>query len=399
MMYQSHNNKPFVPFCETVITRYPSAKALPRHDVMDPKLLHGEIRLTLTAKTPVIVSGGTRIRESGASIALFATDAQGRYRIPGSSLRGLIRQNMQILGLGLVRVGREDEISDQKLANGCFPAQGLPGSYRIPENRDLMDYPHSIMGFVGRKRTESVRGRSKQVSDCYRTRISVGDLRAVGAPKVLHTVLLRQEAPDQSSECFLTRTPDGFRLSGTRQFPPREPAKSQPYGSTQGFRPLDVGTQFSGSIRYRNLHPDELGLLLWCLRLEAGCLQTMGMAKGAGYGQLELQINELLEYDPTELYGSLTGSGIRRGETARRVEELIGAYQAYAAKVTGESLPGMPHIRTFLELRTPKADEPPAAPMPSQKELRKQAKKAAAQASTEDVSSWKAMLSGKFTKN
>lgn len=416
-MYHTQETGAFVPFCETVIRRYTSFRELPPHDVMDPRLLHGEIHLTLTARTPVIVSGGRHFKEGAASVSLFATDAYGRYRIPGSSLRGLIRQNMQILGLGLVRVGREDEIPNLPVANNGRPADGLPQSYRIPEDQDFLDYPRSIMGFVGRKHSVTSRyGKPKWVSDCYRTRISIGDLHAVGTPRELHTVLLQQELPRQDSDAFIIQENGRFRLKGTRQYPLREVSQNQPYFSKQGFRPLAAGSQFTGTIRYRNLHADELGLLLWCLRLQEGCLHTMGMAKAAGYGQLELKIDSLVEYDPAQLYSSLTVGGISRGETGVRIDALINAYQDYAVKQTNihpTSLLEMPHIRTFLKLKgwqpqtedqtaavTSKPAAPPKPPAPSQKELRKQAKKEARpQASAEEVRNLRAMLSSHFKGN
>ena len=139
----------------------------------------------------------------------------------------------------------------------------------------------------------------------------------------------------------------------------------------------------------------------------------MGMAKSAGYGQMELKIDSLVEYEPAELYSSLTSGGIRRGETDQRIDALIRAYRSYAAEQSGihpASLLQMPHIRTFLKLKgwqpedqaaVPSAPAaPPKPPALSQKELRKKAKKEAKpQASAEEVSSWKAMLSDKYKRN
>lgn len=384
MMYHTQEQGSFVPICETVIRRYPNVRALPSHGIMDPKLCHGEIRLTLTAKTPVMVSGGSYVWEQQPNhddktrVALFAQDGRGHYRIPGATLRGLIRQNMQILGLGILRVGREEDISDEAVVPGTIPGKkpvapetdpgkevpipyrrpdpGLPASHRVPSDQDFLDYPRSVMGFVGRKHPITLRnGKIKEVSDCYRTRISVGDLTAVGSPLELHTVLTQQEQPRQNSGSFIIHEPgEKFRLKGIRQYPLREVSQHQPYASKQGFRPLAAGTQFTGTIRYRNLHEDELGLLLWCLRLEEGCLHTMGMAKATGYGQMELKIDAIVEYDPARLYGSLTSGGISRGATDRRTAALIGAYQHYAARQiqkTAADIPQLPHIRTFLRFR------------------------------------------------
>ena len=98
----------FVPFPEEALTLDPST--LPRHDVLDPKLHSGEIHVTLRAETPVFVSDGKVERDpvDGTNKPLhFFKDGQGRYAIPGSSLRGLLRENCQILGLGRVRSGED----------------------------------------------------------------------------------------------------------------------------------------------------------------------------------------------------------------------------------------------------------------------------------------------------
>ena len=84
----------FVPFSNKVLCRYNSVEELPSHDRLDKDLHSGEIHLTIEAKTPLFISDGND--------HFFRTPA-GTCAIPGSSLRGLVRENMQILGFGLVR--------------------------------------------------------------------------------------------------------------------------------------------------------------------------------------------------------------------------------------------------------------------------------------------------------
>lgn len=352
--------KYFVPLSGTVIRRYQKQHDLPPHDVMDRSLLHGQIQLTLTAKTPIMVSNGKQIHEGRSWISCFATDANGKYYVPGSSLRGLIRQNMQILGCGTVCVGRNEDIPekyrskrDNKFINTVSgnrdPKDGLPPSHKHP----VLDYPRSIMGFVMQETQPASYNTQKRKTVCYRSRVSVGDLAAVGNPQAQPTVLIQPQLPRQSDPSFVTELGGGrFRLNGIRQYPPR-PIGPEPYRSYQGFRPLPAGTKFTGTIRYRNLHPDELGLLLWCLRLEEGCLHTMGMGKANGYGQVTLEIDRLREFDPSQLYSSLTASGTICANLDDRVTDLIGIYQDYAAKniSSGKNPAQMDHIRTFLELR------------------------------------------------
>lgn len=354
----------FVPFSDTVIRRYKSWRDLPSHGKLDPRLCHGKIRVTLTARTPVMVAGEGRINERGLDTAIFSRDPRGKFRIPGSSFRGLIRQNMQILGLGAVCTGRGEDIpdGDRNLVHGNRdPKYGIPKAHQ----KNMMDYPRSMLGFVIQEEMKrdaypkyrQYGGRPQKPrfkTICYRSRISVGDLMAQGNPKELNTVRIDQRLPRQNHPDFITETGgNSFRLNGFRQYPPR-PVAPEPWKARQGFRPLDAGTRFTGVIRYRNLHPDELGLLLWSLRLEEGCLQTIGMGKAEGYGQMTLTIDSLVEYVPENLYSSLTNAGTPVQNTAKRVDELIRTYRSYAAKpeAAGTDPANLPHIKTFLDLRS-----------------------------------------------
>src|SRR5699024_2747893 len=102
----------FVPFCETPLRRYANAAELPAHDRQDPALLSGSIRVTMTAETPLLVAG-TREADDPKRSAEFYRGADGRYQIPGSTLRGLLRSNMQTLGFGLIRP--DEDLQDRHL--------------------------------------------------------------------------------------------------------------------------------------------------------------------------------------------------------------------------------------------------------------------------------------------
>lgn len=68
------------------------------------KLYSGEIHYTLEAKTPIFIDDGTQAHR-------FCKNAEGKYVIPGSTMRGLIRSNATILGLGNV----SDDVDDYSL--------------------------------------------------------------------------------------------------------------------------------------------------------------------------------------------------------------------------------------------------------------------------------------------
>lgn len=394
-MCEQNDRSCFVPFCDKVIWRYEKLEDAPGHDKLRRELCSGEIHVTLTARTPICVGGGKRWKEGQMYVALFARNAQNDYCIPGSTLRGLIRQNMQILGLGTVRAG--EDVNSGPMANGKMAWEGVPREYKV-RNDLRLDYPRAVMGFV-----RKVNKNGKEQMECYRSRVSVGSLTAKGAPKELITWPVNLDAPKVDAEKFICRKTDGsFRLSGTRQYPMKSAAPDGGYWTRQGIRPLAAGTRFSGVIRYRNLAADELGLLLWCLRLEPGCGHTIGMAKSYGCGQVELTIDRLVEYDTTALYGSLTACGTVLENPQQWVAELIETYKTYASRrIGGVELARMPHIQKFLELKhlpvqTAVPDAPKSVPAPKKKVNKKDIEPRATAA---EVSDMRAQLSNWFKKN
>ena len=50
----------FIPFAKMPLRRYESPNDLPPHWIWDSALLSGEIRLTVTARTPVYIGNGKK---------------------------------------------------------------------------------------------------------------------------------------------------------------------------------------------------------------------------------------------------------------------------------------------------------------------------------------------------
>ena len=238
-------------------------------------------------------------------------------------------------------------------------AEGLPESHR--RRIGQLDYPRAILGFA----------EPQEGGSAYRSRVGVGDLEAVGDPAEGAPVSMILGNPKPSwypgyTEEGTDYAQDEFRLRGYKQYWLKDTQKTavkegkEKVGTT--FRPLPIGTEFRGVVRYRNLSEEELGLLLWCLRLEDGCYQTVGMGKPHGYGRVKLTIRALREFNPERLYGadlSATPWDEFRGEqAAQRVERYIKTYDASAGrelkrlyKIKGSSASSMPEIRDFFFIK------------------------------------------------
>lgn len=90
----------FIPFTKKL---YTYEKPIPAaHNSVQEELMSGEIDYEITAQTSILVDDGT---------GHFHKNPGGKYSIPGSSMRGLIRSNVQILGFS----GFDEDIDDYAL--------------------------------------------------------------------------------------------------------------------------------------------------------------------------------------------------------------------------------------------------------------------------------------------
>lgn len=129
--------------------------------------------------------------------------------------------------------------------------------------------------------------------------------------------------------------------------------------------PLDSGSIFNGTIRFKNLRKYELGLLLWSIRLEDSSWMNLGKGKAYGYGAVKLTLRSAQSLDSKKAYGlSLTGSDASdAGEKAAfalfsdpykdiPVEELINTYKLHIRKHIGNrDIMTLSLIRDFFAMK------------------------------------------------
>lgn len=208
--------------------------------------------------------------------------------------------------------------------------EGLPNHHRALEhNEAFLDWPRAILGWAGKDSSR-------------RSRVSFGDFPAQGHPEELPSVATVLGSPKISFyPGYIVNgkhyNQEGFQLRGYKRYWLKKTGdqKGNPNVASQ-LHPLGEGTVFSGVIRYRNLYPEELGLLLWAIRLEKGCYQSVGMGKPYGYGRMKVSIDRLLEYDMAALYrpeGLCSGSSPADPEAVEEaVQGYIDKYDAAAAE-------------------------------------------------------------------
>ena len=181
------------------------------------------------------------------------------------------------------------------------------------------------MGFAAKERS-------------YRSRVSFGDLELCGeavSDKEVSPPLMEPK-PSFCAGYLLDGkdyTDDDFQLRGYKQYWLKDSlslALRAKANVKSILRPLESGSRFSGVVRFRNLAEDELGLLLWSIRLDDGCFQNIGKGKPYGYGRIAVSIDRLVEYDFASRYTYDGLTGKPQQTAAEKISGYIEAYNRYA---------------------------------------------------------------------
>lgn len=107
--------------------------------------------------------------------------------------------------------------------------------------------------------------------------------------------------------------------------------------------PIDKGSSFRGKIHFSNLTDEELGLLLWALKVDKNAHENIGMGKPFGFGHIVIKgINLKLE-DYENKYLSMSVNCFKDGNK----EKFIEAYK----KSLGDKINSKP-IKDFILIKT-----------------------------------------------
>lgn len=187
------------------------------------------------------------------------------------------------------------------------PAKGVPNAHREAVDKLTLDYPYALLGF-----TSNVNEKGENKECAYQSRVFFEDFQTDAVQADTGRFKLPMGSPKPT--CFpdylmdsKSYNDDDFTLRGIKQYWLHDADNDTIKGNkkfSSDFTVLKKKTRFSGRIRFYNLAEDELGLLLWCLRLDDGCFQTVGKGKPYGYGRMSVTIDSVERLLPEGLYGA-----------------------------------------------------------------------------------------------
>lgn len=206
-----------------------------------------------------------------------------------------------------------------------LPSHGLPQQHRSATKELVLDYPYAVLGFASK-----VNEQGKEENNAYRSRVSFEDFRTDAKEGKKERRILAGPKPTSFPDYLengANYNDDTFQLRGVKQYWLHEVnnVASEKENVASILTTLPAGTRFTGRIRFHNLDEDELGLLLWCLKLDEGCYQTVGTGKPYGFGRMSVIIDSVEQLCPEMLYSpnSLTGTVAK----PLSPEEFIAAYE------------------------------------------------------------------------
>ncbi|MCM1057447.1 MAG: TIGR03986 family CRISPR-associated RAMP protein [Firmicutes bacterium] len=158
----------------------------------------------------------------------------------------------------------------------------------------------------------------------------------------------------QDGKAEKTYNTDGFQLRGAKQYWLHKAPVAEAFGGNDimasAIRPLAAGAKFAGKIRFWNLTEDELGLLLWAVRLNEGSQMNVGKAKSYGYGRISVRITKAGKLDMQRAYQSeeLAADpfcGIEIDQAIECYKEEINRY------LGSRTIDRLPHIQEFFLMK------------------------------------------------
>ncbi|MGV8145511.1 MAG: TIGR03986 family CRISPR-associated RAMP protein [Alkaliphilus sp.] len=213
-----------------------------------------------------------------------------------------------------------------------------------------LDYVKSMFGFTSHNAEKKL---------AYKTRLGFEDAVTNSKETKEHTLVagepkascLTNYLVQKEGEPTKSYNDDDFEIRGLKQYflkkavPPKKAEKER---IDNTIRPLEKGSRFKGRINFSNLHEDELGLIVWALKLEKGCKHNIGYAKAYGFGQIGVEnVVAYIESLEKKYSNDLTANFYDTLDS----DELTEKYKDYIKNHFSRDINNDPSVKDFMFLK------------------------------------------------
>ncbi len=206
---------------------------------------------------------------------------------------------------------------------------------------DNIDFSEAIFGYITDDDEFHLKGRVQFGHAFANNTVQVDEEKkeVLSSPKAsYYPNYIQQKVEKNGVGRYNTYMDDGAKIAGWKRYPVHRgsavsdnpPPREAKEDLLTKFTPIKTGAVFTGTVRYHNLHPIELGALLSSLTFHgmSDTFHSLGMAKPLGYGKVTVTV-----------------------EGIKNPEYYIGLFEAYME----EKCPGWiksPQIKELLTMAT-----------------------------------------------
>ena len=257
----------------------------------------GKIVCTLTNLTPISIGS-----EKSTEFIKF----KDKYVIPASSLKGEIRNIIEVLTTSCIKNVKEKHLYKR-----------IPEKFKPCKDTKHLCFACRLFGSTGNDMEEmsvsqnSYRGRvffSDAIIDKNVITLTLSLL--LGGPRV--------EEREPAMRRFYTTSSGKIRgrkffwhqkkLFAKNNLIDNFPKNTRKVMSTVSC--IDINHEFKFEVHFEKLTAEELGVLIYSLELEKGLLHKFGRAKAYGFGSCEIKVKDIL-LDNTDKYQSFISSSTK----------------------------------------------------------------------------------------
>jgi CRISPR/Cas system CSM-associated protein Csm3 (group 7 of RAMP superfamily) len=276
--------------------------------------LSGWITCTLTTRTPVFVPqyrAGSADRVQIHETLKMYRDRQGTPLIPGTSLKGVIRNVAEAVSNSCFSLPNPWRAYRQKETEIEYD---LPRDFHACENEKLLCPACRLFGMLNR-------------GVVYAGNVSIQDAHARSGYQFGNFTLAILDAPKPRHRPFYSQKPEERKppIRG-RKFYRHRPqgvlTRSQKDHHNKTVEAVLPGAVFSFDVEYANLSEPDLNLLLFALTLWDDTCHKVGMGKPIGMGSAKIEITAIAPLDRQVRYREL-GGGQSKSLTGSALADFI----------------------------------------------------------------------------